>query len=213
MSDYYYKKIEDGLIDAPEDTPELLEEQQQIWGYIPLVRKIAVHLASHCNLSYLDLCQQGYYILAELTLKVDWLDDRRRISSYVKRSLEGLMKNYVGKYNGVISLPKWNADYYKFNVETIGLDETDELAGAELNPEESYVKKETEGALRAAVVCITPTLNEREYYILLHCMLVDEPMGYREVAAQFDVSRESIRRDVNRIRGKLKEIMNEYFKA
>ena len=138
MSDYYYRKIKDGLIDEPEDTPEILEEQQQIWAYMPLVKKLAYGLSFQCNLGYLDICQQGYYILAELTTRIDWQGtDVKMISRYVKVSVEGLLKNYCSKYSTIVSSPRGDA-----LIEVTRTEEMEELEGEGLNPEEELEKKQ-----------------------------------------------------------------------
>lgn len=205
MRDYYQQKIEDGLIDPPEETPEILAEQQQIWEYIPLVRKIANRLSHQCKLGYLDLCQQGYYILAELTIKIDWLEtDRKMISRYVKLSVEGLLKNYCGKYSTVISSPR-GAD----EVEMIRLEDTEELEGSELNPEEALLKKRTRDRVRLAVALVGSMINERESYVLWNCLMpIGEPISYRQVGQQFETSHSSIQRDADRVMAKLRRCLD-----
>lgn len=206
---YYEQKIADGLIDAPEETPEILEEQQQIWEYIPLVRKLASSLVPFCNLTYMDLCQQGYLILAELTTKIDWQLERGKITSYVKQSVGGLMKTYIGNFNTAVSVPKWHDSFYSTDIDVTSLEATAELLGEDDNPEEQLLLKERKDQLRGAVAVILPSLNEREFYVLFNCMLSDSPLSVREVASQFDCGKSSIDRDITRLKGRLKGVLNE----
>jgi RNA polymerase sigma factor (sigma-70 family) len=200
LIDYYQKKIDDGLIDEPEDTPEILAEQQQIWDYMPLVKKLAYGLSFQCNLGYLDICQQGYYILAELTTKIDWQETNvKMISRYVKVSVEGLLKNYCGKYSTIVSSPRGDA-----TIETVSIEDSEELEGLEANPEEALEIKQERNRMRLAVVVVSRTLNERESYVLWDYCMSDNPLSYRQIGMHFGVSHESIRRDYERIMAKLK---------
>jgi hypothetical protein len=210
MSEYYYKKIEAGLIDPPEETPEILAEQQQIWDYMPLVKKTAHGLSFLCNLGYLDICQQGYYILAELTTKIDWLEvDRKMISRYVKLSVEGLLKNYCSKYSTVVSAPRGGN-----GIETVALEEAEELKGEALNPEEELLLRQRNAKVRLVVALVSTLLNERESFILWSCLIPDgEPMSYSEVARQFNCHKSSVGRDALKILQLLKETYNEYTKT
>jgi RNA polymerase sigma factor (sigma-70 family) len=206
MSQYYYQKIADGLIDPPQDTPEILAEQQQIWEYTPLVRKLAYGLSFQCNLGYLDICQQGYYILAELTTKIDWQEtDVKMISRYVKVSVEGLLKNYCSKYSTIVSSPRGDA-----LIEVVRTEDSEELTGEGLNPEEELEKKEERNLVRMTVALVASVLNERETFVLWNSCLTDDPLSYREIGVQFGVSYESIRRDYNRVIDKLRGFYDEY---
>jgi RNA polymerase sigma factor (sigma-70 family) len=209
VSEYYYQKIKDGLIDEPEDTPEILAEQQQIWIYMPLVRKLAYQFSFQCNLGYLDICQQGYYILAELTTKIDWQEtDVKMISRYVKVSVAGLLRNYCSKYSTIVSSPRGDA-----LIEVVRTEDSEELIGEGLNPEEELEKKQERDQVRFAVALAASILNERETFILWNHCLTDDPMSYREIGVQFNVSYESIRRDYNRVIATLKGFYDEYTRS
>jgi RNA polymerase sigma factor (sigma-70 family) len=208
LTDYYQKKIDDGLIDAPEDMPEILAEQQQIWDYMPLVKKLAYGLSFQCNLGYLDICQQGYYILAELTVKIDWQEtDVKMISRYVKVSVEGLLKNYCGKYSTIVSSPRGDA-----TIETVSTEDSEELEGLEANPEDALEIKQSKNQMRLAVAVVCQTLNERETFVLWN-HFEDAPLSYREMGLHFGVSYESIRRDNDRIIAKLKGFYDAYLET
>jgi len=211
MSEYYYNKIQSGLIDAPEDSPEILEEQAQIWQYMPLVKKMANTYTKWCNCGFEDLCQQGYFILAGLAPKVDWLSDKKKISKFISTSLSGQLKTYIAKYSGVVSLPKWEQDMpTRFALPSV---DPDTLLSDEPDVEQKYLKEEEKDAAHAAVALILPSLNEREFYVLFNCLYTDDPIGYREVADQFQTSRTSILRDTKRVLAWLKEAMHEDIKA
>jgi len=210
---YYYDKIKAGLIDPPEDTNEVLEEQQRIWYYVPLVRSIATGYARHCNLDYDDLCQQGYVILASLTTKIDWHQETARITKYINVTLLGLMKNYIARYNGVVSLPRLDKFYSGINTTPVTVESMDDFAAEEPCAEEELLLKERKLQVQRAVTVVVPTLNEREHLILFSCLLSDEPMGYREVAQRFQVGKSSIGRDVDRLTTRLKEVINEYLET
>jgi RNA polymerase sigma factor (sigma-70 family) len=209
MSNYYQQKIKDGLIDEPEDTPEILAEQQQIWIYMPLVRKLAYQFSFQCNLGYLDICQQGYYILAELTTKIDWQEtDVKMISRYVKVSVAGLLRNYCSKYSTIVSSPRGDS-----LIETVRLEDSEELEGEGLNPEEMLEKKQERNRVRFDAAVVASTLNEREAYVLWGCLMTDAPMSYREVAMQFKCGKTSIGRDAERILAKLKGLYDAYLET
>jgi RNA polymerase sigma factor (sigma-70 family) len=212
MLDYYHQKIKDGLIDEPEDTAEILEEQQQIWKYIPLVRGCADALNQYCTIGFQDLCQQGYLLLAELTTKIDWLSDPKMISKYVALSIRGRMKDYVARNESAVGIPHFTSEYFDKRMKDV---EFNELVNSseEDNPEEQLLLKERKDMLRGAVAMILPILNEREFYVLWNCMLTDSPLGYREVATQFDCTKDSIYRDVIRLKTRLKGVLGEDLKA
>jgi DNA-directed RNA polymerase specialized sigma subunit len=206
---YYHQKIEDGLIDEPEDTPEILEEHQQIWNYIPLVRSMADWLLPFSNLGYEDLCQQGYSILAELSTKVDWQSDPKMISMFVKLSVQGKMKKYIAHFGTSVRIPSFSQDYFDMNIQSVGIEESELFSEDALSPEDQLLLKERKDMLRGAVAVILPSLNEREFYVLFNCMLTDSPLTVREVANQFDCGKSSIDRDVARLKARL----YEYIKA
>jgi RNA polymerase sigma factor (sigma-70 family) len=212
MSDYYYAKIEAGLIDQPEDTPEILDEQRQIWDYMPLVRKLANYYASHCNLGYRDLCQQGYLILAETAHKIDWLSNRNKITKYVNTTLSGKIKRYIAKFNTVIGIPNLDSEAFEKSAEIVpfeewSIPEDDDI----LNPEQELLKKEKHDRLVQAVQQVATQLNDREYFVLYSCLMGSQ--SYKQLAEEFDVHKSSIGRDAKRIITKMKEALDEYPEA
>ena len=208
MLDYYHQKIADGLIDAPEDPDEILEEQRQIWKYIPLVRGCADQIKEYCNMGFEELCQQGYLLLAELTSKIDWQSDPRVISKYVALSIRGKMKDFVAHNEQAVRIPAFGPDYFDNRIQSTMFDEDLMIDYDQDNPEEQLLLKERRAHLRASVSMILYTLNEREFYVLFNCLLTDDPMGYREVAEQFDCSKSSVERDVVRVKARLKEVLD-----
>ena len=207
MLDYYHQKIADGLIDPPEDTPEMLEEYQQIWDYVPLVRRCADQIKQYSNISYQDQCQQGYLLLADLTAKIDWQSDRNGISKYVSLIVRGRMKDFVAHNEHVVKVPNFTADYFDFPIVSSAFNE-DYFPEDVDNPEEELILKERRDQLRNAVTVIIPSLNEREFYVLFNCML-DDRSNYRQAAEEFTCSKSSIERDIVRVKAKLKEVLDD----
>jgi RNA polymerase sigma factor (sigma-70 family) len=204
MKSYYEQKIEDGLIDAPEETPEILEEQQQIWNYMPLVKGCANQMKEYSTIGYNDLCQQGYLLLAELTSKIDWLSDPKAITKYVVTHIRGKMKDYVAQQGSSVRIPEFEPDYFEKKIQEVEFNE--EMFVEEVpNPEEQLLFRERKDMLRGAVAVILPSLNEREFYVLFNCMLTDSPLTVREVADQFDCGKSSIDRDIARLKARLHE--------
>jgi RNA polymerase sigma factor (sigma-70 family) len=233
---YYHQKIEDGLIDKPEDFEEVTEEQRQIWDYQPLVRKIALHYVNYTNLGYKDLCQQGYLRLAEIASKIDWLQDRGKITKYVSVNIDGAIKRYIGKMTKAIGFPSW--DVYKERGKLVtgiidltrensedGTEESHDDFGSAAEWEQFDLYSEAPSAeevlintdrtviVRSAIAQLEPDLTERRMYVLWNCLLADEPESYRDVGFKFEVSRQSIARDVLAIKRELKEIINGRFET
>lgn len=194
---YYHQKIADGLID-PSDGEEI-EEGMRIWQYRPLVNALAWKWASIVDMEYHDILQQGYYILADLSSKVDWYAGGPQVTSYIKRSVEGGLKTYIAKTLNVIALPTFNDD----SIDSIEFD-VDICYADEPNPEERLLRKELLELANLHLEAVLHHLTEREFYIVWNYIVASEPESLRFIADLFKCSKDSIWRDVNRIKLRLR---------
>jgi RNA polymerase sigma factor (sigma-70 family) len=78
------------------------------------------------------------------------------------------------------------------------------------SPEEEAIYQEKVTLAKKILGDVVPQLNERENYVLYHVILSDFPATYRKIAEQFHTTKDSILRDVNRLKKLLrKENRNE----
>jgi len=202
---YYHKKIHDGLIDKPEE--EGYQDGMKIWKYRPLIHGLAKKWAEQQNLEYYDLVQQGYYILATLEGKIDWeFRDTKQISKYIKRSVEGGLKGYIGRSSQVITIPHFfESDKQSVMIEAVEYDDNTWWQSDQLNPEEEYLHAELVDTANEILAVVLGQTNERESYVLWNHIISDEPQPMREIADQFHCSKDSIFRDVIRLVKLLRE--------
>jgi RNA polymerase sigma factor (sigma-70 family) len=202
---YYHQKIKDGLIDSPKETGEITAKMQSVWEYMPLVQVQATFLSEFCSLGYEDLCQQGYLALAEIALKIEWEEmSPKQVSSYIKSSVVGLMRNYIAKHDKVVALPAFNIRYFDTEITTKGLDGEDQLYSDAPSAEERLLRVEALEVAHARVGELIEGFNERESYVLWNHIVTDDPTTMRDIADQFETSKDSILRDVKRIRSQLR---------
>lgn len=74
----------------------------------------------------------------------------------------------------------------------------------EYNPEELYLQREDVEAANQLVADLVNHLNDRENYVLWNHIISDDPIPMREIATQFNCSKDSVLRDVKRIKDMLK---------
>lgn len=202
---YYHQKIKEGLIDSPVKTKEETKEMQKVWDYMPLVQVQATFLSEFCSLGYEDLCQQGYWALAEIAFKVEWEEmSPKQISSYIKSSVVGLMRNYIAKHDKIVAIPAFNIRYFDTEISTEGLDGEDQLYSDAPSAEERLLRMEALKVAHARVGELIEGFNERESYVLWNHIVTDDPTTMRDIADQFQTSKDSILRDVKRIRSQLR---------
>ena len=202
---YYHQKIKDGLIEEPEDSPEKIKEMQTVWDYIPLVRSQAEFLSQFCDLGEDDLCQQGYMILAELAFKIKWGEvDPPQISSYIKATVSGNMRRYIPRMDGTVVIPHFfEKEKQEIVITSIVISEDKDFYSDVLSPEETLLRKEALERAHQKVATLIVEFNERELFVLWNLIIAEEPMTMREIAKQFHTSKDSILRDVVRIRNQL----------
>lgn len=195
---YYHQKIEDGLIDKPGEEKNI-RDGMRIWQYRPLVHGLAWKWSNIVDMDYRDILQQGYCILADLSNKVDWYAGGPQVTNYVKRSVEGLLKTYIAKTLHVITLPSFDDD----SIDSIEID-VDECYAEELNPEEQLLRKELLELAHLHLEAVAHHLTEREDYVVWNYIVADEPESLRFIAGVFHCSKDSIWRDAQRIKLRLR---------
>jgi len=194
---YYHRKIHDGLIDKPEEVGG--KSGMQVWNYRPLVHALSWKWAAQLNLEYHDLVQQGYSILAALAHKVDWGMDPSQISNYIKRSVEGDMKDHIAHSSKTVRVPAFQDKYFDVIVLTVGYEDNTRWYTEEPDPEEQCLLNNQLDLAKEVLAVVLETLNEREAYVLWNHIIAEEPQPMREIANQFHCSKDSIFRDSKRL--------------
>ena len=195
---YYHRKIHDGLIDKPET--ESFFDCMAIWNYRPLVHSVAWKWSAQLNLEYDDLVQQGYSILASLAYKVDWEMHPKQISKYIKRSVEGGMKVYMGRSSQAITIPHFfEKGKPIIIIYSVGYEDNTRWYSEEPDPEEQCLLNNQLDLAKEVLAVVLETLNEREAYVLWNHIIAEEPQPMREIANQFHCSKDSIFRDSKRL--------------
>lgn len=200
---YYHQKIEDGLIDKPEQLEaDLTKDAERVWEYKPLVHSISRFLSDFTTIPIPELNQEGYRILADLAYKIDWLKDNPQISNLVKRTVEGQMKTYVARMSKVVSIPAFNELYFRSAGDSEGFSKKNERDSG-ITTEDDMLFKEKVLEAEAYVKGLASELGPREVTVLCMNIIADEPFTTRELAEMFGCGKSSIDRDIQRIKGRI----------
>jgi RNA polymerase sigma factor (sigma-70 family) len=138
-----------------------------------------------------DLESEGY---VGLTLAMQNFKELGKATwkTYATKIIRETMIDYLRKRD------RWDKMEYRGDIDLIVADDV-------MNPEEECLRKEQVGIAQTKLAEVLATCNERECYVIWNHIIADEPESYRDMAEQFNTSKDSILRDVKRVKALIRE--------
>jgi RNA polymerase sigma factor (sigma-70 family) len=164
-------------------------------SFCPLVHKLANKFSGMSDFTEDDIYQQCMVWLQDMTQNVDERMEPKMLTTWVRKSLYGLLYNYINRHGGVVK---------KGSTETLG-DMDCYILDKAPNQEEKLMHNQGVQTQVAAINKLADELNERQTNIIIN-WFDSETLTPNEFALRYGVSKQMISKDTKTILDRAREL-------
>lgn len=163
---------------------------RNIKGMSGIVTSLAKRLSNGTDQDELE--SEGYL---GLTLAMNKFEQAGTATwkTFATKIIKETMINYIRKRE------RWDKMEYRGDIDLF-------ITDGQLDEEQKFLLGESVGIAQLKLAEVFAACNERECYVIWNHIIADEPESYRDMAEQFNTSKDSIMRDVKRIKSRLQEV-------
>jgi RNA polymerase sigma factor (sigma-70 family) len=184
----------------------LQTKEFDVHAYAPLVRRLAFKFSKISNLDYAELYNTGYEYLLKIGRGISYNMTPKAISSFIRQSIVGRLKNYITWNNNIIRNPNnSNKDFVKGQTSYAGLLDEFRFYDQEPNNEQKFIDAEGRAKLEDKLDRLIQQLNLRQRLTLKN-MIEGRPLDQRQMAKRFKISQQAISKMEKKILKLAKEI-------
>jgi RNA polymerase sigma factor (sigma-70 family) len=164
-------------------------------SFCPLIHKLANKFSNMSDFTEDDIYQQCMVWLQDMTQNVDERMEPKMLTTWVRKSLYGLLYNYINRHGGVVK---------KGSTETLG-DMDCYILDKAPNQEERLIHNQGVQLQSEAITKLAAGLTERQADIIIN-WFDPKPFPPKEFALRHGVSKQMVSKDTQSILAKAREL-------